>query len=69
MMVLCFSTTASTISDTWTSLHDPVLDEVAVEVMMIGEDMCYKNGLLISPALVWEFILPADKKLTSFLWD
>ena len=35
--------------------------------MFIWEDMCFRNGSLISPALFREFLLPAYRKLISFL--
>lgn len=53
--------------DFWIALFDQVLDEVEVDFALLWEDMCYKTGPLISPALVREFMLPAYKRLTGFL--
>jgi uroporphyrinogen decarboxylase len=57
------------LADFWIALFDGVLKEVEVDTVFIWEDMCYKGGPLISPAMFREFILPGYKKLTSFLRD
>lgn len=49
-----------------TTLLDRVLGEVQVDRMMIWEDMCYKNGPLISPALCVEFLLGPYRKTIDF---
>jgi len=49
--------------DLWPRL----LDEAPVTTVMIWEDMCYRNGPLISPAMFREFMLPRYKRLTGFL--
>lgn len=36
------------------------------DFIFIWEDMCYKNGPLISPSMFREFMLPAYKSITSF---
>ena len=53
----------------WITLYDQVLDQVDVDMAYIWEDMCYKNGPLISPAMFRELMLPAYKRLTGFLHD
>lgn len=40
------------------ALFDRVLSQVTVDLLMIWEDMCYKAGPLIGPALFREFMLP-----------
>jgi len=55
------------LADFWISLFDGVLHEVSVDAALIWEDMCYRNGPLISPDMFRTFILPGYKKLTSFL--
>ena len=55
------------LADFWISLFDGVLKEVEVDGIFIWEDMCYKGGPLVSPAIFREFILPGYKRLTSFL--
>ncbi len=57
------------LADFWIALFDGVLKEVDVDTVFIWEDMCYKGGPLISPAMFREFILPGYKKLTDFLKD
>lgn len=43
------------------------LHEVDVDMAMFWEDMCYKTGPLISPAMFREFILPGYKRVTTTL--
>jgi uroporphyrinogen decarboxylase len=43
------------------------LDEVEIDVAIFWEDMCYKAGPLISPAMFKEFLVPRYKRVTSFL--
>jgi uroporphyrinogen decarboxylase len=45
------------------------LDEVDIDFAMFWEDMCYKTGPLLSPAMFREFMLPHYKRVTSFLVD
>ena len=44
-----------------------VLDKVRPDYVTIWEDMCYKNGPLVSPKLFEEFMLPNYKKVTSLV--
>jgi len=55
--------------DFWIELYDLVLSDTSVDMGLIWEDMCYRNGPLISPAMFREFLLPYYKKLTSFFRD
>ena len=57
------------LADFMIALYDQVLDLIDVDLALIWEDMAYKNGPLISPALFREFMLPAYRKLTSFVRD
>ncbi|MFC1993420.1 uroporphyrinogen decarboxylase family protein [Chloroflexota bacterium] len=57
------------LADFWIALFDGVLSQVQADAMFIWEDMAYKKGPLISPAMFREFILPGYKKLTGFLKD
>ena len=43
------------------------VSEVDIDFAMFWEDMCYKTGPLISPAMFREFLLPNYKRVTSFL--
>ena len=49
----------------WTALYDRVLQEVKVDCIHLWEDMSYKNGPLISPALFHRFQVPAYRALTE----
>ncbi len=40
-----------------------------MDLALVWEDMSYKNGPLISPAMVRDFMLPAYKRLTAFFRD
>jgi hypothetical protein len=46
----------------WALLYDTVLERVQARIeldeLWVGDDSCYKNGLLISPAMFREFLLP-----------
>jgi hypothetical protein len=55
--------------DFWIALYGQVLDQIDADCALIWEDMCYKAGPLISPAMFREFLLPYYQKLTSFLRD
>jgi len=55
--------------DFWIAIYDQLLDQVDADACFIWEDMCYKNGPLISPAMFREFMLPNYKKLTACLRD
>ena len=57
------------VADLLIALYDPVLSAVGGECAMISEDMCYKAGCFISPAMFREFMLPAYRKLTGFYRD
>jgi hypothetical protein len=58
------------LTDFWIELYGKVLAEVKdVDSAEFWEDMCYKNGPMISPALFREFMLPCYKRLIGFLRD
>jgi uroporphyrinogen decarboxylase len=44
-----------------------VLKDIKVDLARFWEDMCYKAGPLISPAMVRKFMLPRYKKITDLL--
>lgn len=50
-------------------LYSRILKDVRFDFIFIWEDMSYKNGPLISPSLVREFMLPYYKQLTGFFRD
>ncbi len=43
------------------------VEEVDIDFAMFWEDMCYKTGPLLSPAMFREFMLPGYKAVTAFL--
>ena len=49
------------------ALYESVIREVQPDFAFIWEDMCYKNGPLVSPRIFREFMLPAYQKLTHFI--
>lgn len=53
------------LADFWVSLFDQVFQQIRPDVVVMWEDMCFKTGPLISPALFREFLLPAYNKLTA----
>lgn len=53
----------------WISIYDPILQQVDVDMALIWEDMCFKTGPFISPAMFRKFMLPFYKKLTNFFRD
>ena len=54
----------------WTDLYKAMIftltEEIKIDVLLIWEDMCYKNGPLISPAHFREFILPRYIELIDY---
>jgi uroporphyrinogen decarboxylase len=48
------------------TLYDRIMRSVEGDFVFIWEDMSYKNGPLIAPALVREFMLPYYRELVAF---
>jgi uroporphyrinogen decarboxylase len=57
------------LADFWVELWDQALAEVQVDCAHFWEDMAYRTGPLISPALFREFMTPCYRKVTGFLKD
>jgi hypothetical protein len=54
----------------WIEIYGQVLEQVKdVDSAEFWEDMCYKNGPMISPAMFREFMMPYYKRLIGFLRD
>jgi hypothetical protein len=49
----------------WARMYEKVLAEVHVDSVQVWEDMSFKNGPLISPALFRSFLVPAYQRLTE----
>lgn len=53
--------------DFYISVYEKAIRDTQPDFAFIWEDMCFKNGPLLSPAIFREFMLSAYKKLTAFL--
>jgi uroporphyrinogen decarboxylase len=56
-----------TLCDLWIELLARVQKDIPLDWYFVWEDMCSKNGPLISPALFREFLLPRYKRFTASL--
>ncbi|MEI6132298.1 MAG: uroporphyrinogen decarboxylase family protein [Bacillota bacterium] len=54
------------LTDFWLEIYAKVCKDVKVDVIHIWEDMSGKQGSLISPAMIREFMLPNYKKIKAF---
>jgi len=55
------------LADFWIELLDRTIHKIKPDCFNFWEDMCYKNGPMISPGLIEEFFSPVYKKMTHFL--
>lgn len=56
-------------ADFYIQVYAPILERIRPDFAFIWEDMCFKNGPLLSPALFDEFLVPVYRKVISFLHD
>jgi uroporphyrinogen decarboxylase len=56
-----------TLCDLWIALYSKVQRDVPLDWFFVWEDMCFKNGPLVSPETFREFLLPRYKRLTAAL--
>lgn len=56
----------NTLTDLWLSLFEEVTPYVRVDHIHIWEDMSGKQGSLISPAMIEEFMMPNYRKIRDF---
>ncbi|MCL2099241.1 MAG: hypothetical protein FWH24_02240 [Oscillospiraceae bacterium] len=54
------------LTDFWLSLYEKACRGIKVDIIHIWEDMSGKQGSLISPALMYEFMVPNYKKIRKF---
>ncbi len=54
------------LTDFWLNIYDRVCRDVKVDCIHMWEDMSGKNGSLISPKMVREFMLPNYKRIRAF---
>jgi hypothetical protein len=55
------------LADFYIEILGKAVREVHIDFAMFWEDMCYKNGPLLSPAMFRKLLLPGYKKVTGFL--
>ena len=55
------------LADFFISVLSRAVSEVEIDFAMFWEDMCYKTGSLLSPAMFEKFMLPCYRRVTSFL--
>jgi len=56
-----------TLTDLFIGTLTPVLEKVKIHSFELGEDMAYRGGSLVSPAMFREFMAPRYKRLAEFL--
>ena len=56
-----------TLTDLWIKIYSDFSERVSLDYFFVWEDMCFKNGPLISPAVFEEFLLPCYQRFTSAL--
>ena len=54
------------LTDFWIAIYEKICQKVQVHVLHMWEDMSGKNGSLISPKMVYEFMVPNYKKMSAF---
>jgi uroporphyrinogen-III decarboxylase len=54
------------LTDFWIAIYEKIAKDVRLDIIHIWEDMSGKQGSLISPALIREFMLPNYRKLRKF---
>ena len=59
----------SSLADFWIELWSQVLSQIGVDACYLWEDMCYRTGPVISPAMFRVFMVPYYQKLTRALRD
>lgn len=55
-----------TLTDFWLAIYEKVIKDVKVDCIHIWEDMSGKQGPLISPAMMREFMVPNYRKIRDF---
>lgn len=57
------------LADFWIALWDQALDVVEADCAHFWEDMAYRNGPMISPAMFREFMAPCYRRIIGFLTE
>ena len=55
------------LTELWLAMLEKVVAEIDLDYVSIWEDMCFKNGPLISPRMFEEFCSPHYRRITGFL--
>jgi uroporphyrinogen decarboxylase len=58
---------AGHLAELWLAMLERVVSEIELDYVSIWEDMCFKNGPLISPSMFEQFCLPHYRRTTAFL--
>lgn len=56
----------NTLTDLWVALYERVASQVQIDHIHIWEDMSGRQGSLISPAMVEEFMMPCYDRIVAF---
>jgi uroporphyrinogen decarboxylase len=56
----------TTLTDLWIAIYERVAAQVQIDHIHIWEDMAGRQGSLISPAMVEEFMMPCYDKIVAF---
>ena len=54
------------LTDFWLAIYEKICKDVQVDILHIWEDMSGKQGSLVSPDMIREFMLPNYQKLSQF---
>ena len=57
------------LTDFWLALYEKISKDVKIDIIHIWEDMSGKQGSLISPAMIREFMSPNYKRIKKFADD
>ncbi len=58
-----------TMCDLWIELYTKAIQEAGIDFFFIWEDMCFKTGPLLSPAMFREFLVPRYRRFNAALRD
>jgi len=56
-----------TLADLWIGLFTQAIRQAPIEFFFVWEDMCFKNGPLISPEMFQKFLVPRYRRFTEAL--
>ena len=56
-----------TFTDLWIAIYEEVLAQTDVDMFIFWEDISAGSGSMVSPAMIKEYMIPYDRRLTGFL--